>query len=121
MIIHRMLSLLDDKSLKMVDLCRHLEINTSTMTNWKNRGTDPPAKYIAPICEFLGVSYEYLLTGKETPATFISPDNAEWLSLIYQLPLEKQYELKGYIKRMIDESVAADDLLHRTGTTNSAK
>ncbi len=121
MITQRMLSLLDEKSLKMADLCRFLEINTSTMTNWKNRGTDPPARYIAPICEFLGVSCEYLLTGKESLSTFNSTSDSDWLSLIYQLPLEKQYELKGYIKRMIDESVAADEPLKKTGTTNLAK
>ena len=56
MIIQRVLSLLDEKSLKAADLCRALDISTSTMTNWKNRGTDPPAKMIVPICEFLGVS-----------------------------------------------------------------
>ena len=37
MIIQRVLSLLDEKSLKAADLCRALDISTSTMTNWKNR------------------------------------------------------------------------------------
>ena len=73
MIIQRVLSLLDEKSLKAADLCRALDISTSTMTNWKNRGTDPPAKMIVPICEFLGVSCEFLLTGKEI---LPSPHNA---------------------------------------------
>ena len=90
MIIHRVLALLDDKSLKMADLCRHLGINTSTMTNWKNRETDPPARFIAPICEFCGCSYEYLLTGTES------------------LPHDLSKELKGYLKRYQEESVAAD-------------
>lgn len=124
MIIQRILLLLDSKSLKMVDLCRFLDINTSTMTNWKNRGTDPPAKYIAPICEFLGVSCEYLLTGIEKEITNSSED-AEWLSLIHQLPSKAQYEfrgeLKGYIKRINEESVAADKPLKKTGTTNTGK
>lgn len=35
------------------------------MTNWKNRGTDPPAKYIIPICEFLDITPYLLLTNKE--------------------------------------------------------
>lgn len=44
MITQRILSLLEEKSLTATDLCRAIGINTSTMTNWKNRGTDPPAK-----------------------------------------------------------------------------
>lgn len=86
-----------------------LGINTSTMTNWKNRGTDPPARYISPICEFLGVSIEYLLTGEEPEIQpVISMEDLEWLSLIHQLPDQARYELrgeiKGYLRRMGEES-----------------
>lgn len=66
-IIDNVLKLLDEKSLSQADLCKYLSINTSTMTNWKQRGTDPAAKYIIPICEFLEVSPYLLLTGKEKP------------------------------------------------------
>lgn len=109
----------------MVDLCRYLGINTSTMTNWKQRGTDPPAKYIAPICEFLGVDCELLLTGEKKSFPYVSSEDAEWLFLIHQLPPEAQYEfrgeIKGYLKCLNKESVAADEPLKKTGTTNSAK
>ena len=103
MIIQRILSLLEEKSLTATDLCHHLNINTSTMTNWKNRGTDPPAKLIIPICEFLGVSSNYLLTGTNDVDT-VSSEDSEWLDLIHQLPrdaqLEFKGELKGYLKCM---------------------
>jgi transcriptional regulator with XRE-family HTH domain len=108
-----MLCLLAEKSLKPADLCRYLGINTSTMTNWKNRNTDPPAKFITPICEFLGVSYEYLLTGNDTGASYrlsLSEDDSEWLDLIHGLPhdaqLEFKGELKGYMKCL--ENIASD-------------
>lgn len=103
MIIKRILELLESKNLKMSDLCRYLDINTSTMTNWKNRSTDPPAKFIFPICEFLGVSCEYILTGAERISTY-SKEDSEWLNLIHALPrdaqLEFKGELKGYLKRV---------------------
>ena len=64
-VINNILSLLEEKGLKQADLCEAIRISSSTMTNWKNRGTDPPAKHIIPICEFLNVSPYLLLTGKE--------------------------------------------------------
>ena len=125
MVIDRILNILNEKNIKAVDLCRYIGINTSTMTNWKNRGTDPPAKLIIPICEFLDVSCEFLLTGTEKQTNFISLDDIEWLSLIHQLPPEAQYEfrgeLKGYIKRLNEESVAAEPPLKKTGTDKRGK
>lgn len=64
-IINNLLSLLEKKGLKQADLCEAIGISSSTMTNWKNRGTDPPAKYIIPICEFLDITPYLLLTNKE--------------------------------------------------------
>ncbi len=68
-IIDNLLNILEEKGLSQADLCKHLGINTSTMTNWKQRGTDPSAKYIIPICEFLDITPYLLLTGKEKEYT----------------------------------------------------
>lgn len=90
-------------------------------------GRSIPAEYIIPISEFLGVDCEFLLTGKHISKKKpqISVDDIEWLSLIHQLPNETQYEfrgeIKGYLKRLNEESVAADEPLRKTGTTNTAK
>ena len=46
-------------------LCKVLGLNPNIATNWKQRNTDPPARYIVQICNYLGVSIEYLLTGNE--------------------------------------------------------
>ncbi len=63
-IINNVLRLMRTLNINQNELCDYLHIGTSTMSNWKTRGTDPPAKYIIPICEFLNVSPEYLLTGR---------------------------------------------------------
>lgn len=85
-IIDNVLRLLEEKNKKPSELCAYIGINTSNFTNWKNRNTDPPAKYIYPICEFLGVSTDYLLTGKEKSPSAeqsakeqLSPDEQELL------------------------------------------
>lgn len=64
-IIDNLLNMLGDKHIKQADLCNALHISSSTITNWKNRNTDPPAKYIIPICDFLGEPIEKLLRTPE--------------------------------------------------------
>lgn len=88
--IQRILELLDQKSLKAVNLCRYIGINTSTMANRKNRGTDPHTRFMIPICEFWGVSCEFFWTGKDSPNAFVVSEGAEWLSLIHRLPEKTQ-------------------------------
>lgn len=127
MITKRILSILDEKSIRMSDLCKYLGINTSTMTNWKNRNTDPPAKYIIPICEFLNVDCEFLLSGTShpKPSSRISKEDARWLELIHQLPAEAQYEfrgeLKGYLRRLREESADTNKIMKKTGTEHMGK
>ena len=52
-----------------------LNIAPSTVTSWKVRGSDPPAKYIVEIANFLQVSPLWLLTGQESTAA--KPPKAE--------------------------------------------
>ena len=102
-IIDNILYLLDEIGLKQVDLCSCLNINTSTFTTWKNRGTDPPAKYILLICEFLGITpYELLGNSKMEPINQ-TEDEAKLLSYYRQLnDIEKGIligEAKAYAEK----------------------
>lgn len=98
-IIERIINTLENTDKKATDLCDHLGIRTSTMSTWKTRRSDPPAKYIKPIADFLGVSSHYLLTGEETPiqkSTSLEED--ELLTLYRALPQNKKYEFIGELK-----------------------
>lgn len=93
-----------------------------TIRRW---GTSPPsADKLLKIANMLNTTCEYLITG-EVPSTTISTEDLEWLSLIHRLPrdaqLEFKGELRGYIKCIAKKSVAADEKLEKTGTTNSVK
>jgi transcriptional regulator with XRE-family HTH domain len=55
---------------------KFLSVSDSSVSSWKNRGSEIPAKYIPKIAEFLNVSVDYLLTGKEegSNGNFFSED-----------------------------------------------
>lgn len=104
-ISERLFSMLDERGLRASGLCKHLGIGTNITTGWKQRGTDPPAKYIAPICEYLDCSLEYLLTGEETkkePAPGISENGREMLALYERLPERQQILLIGRLQEMVE-------------------
>lgn len=99
-LINDILDILNDKNKKQSELCAYLDINTSTMTNWKNRNTDPPSKYIIPICEFLGVTPYYLLTGKEKGTeSFENIPEQELIESYRKLSDFEKGEVLGDVKR----------------------
>lgn len=85
---------LERQGKKGSDLCRHLGITTSLLAGWKKQNTYPPAQYLAGIAEFLDVTADYLLTGKEK-----------------ELPADGQLELHGVKGEVIDDQPEAERLL----------
>lgn len=71
-IIERISDLLAERDKTAIELCKVLDIQTSTMSTWKTRKKDPPARYMPAIANFLCVSLDYLLTGQERPAVIDS-------------------------------------------------
>ena len=66
----RVISLLNSKGLKQKELSDAINVSTSTLNNWLKLGRDIPSKYIAAISEYLNVSTDFLLTGKEDTHLF---------------------------------------------------
>ena len=99
-VINNIISLLEKKGLKQADLCEAIGISSSTMTNWKNRGTDPPAKHIIPICEFLKVSPYLLLTGNELNEPLCSFNENDHI--------RKYRTLDEYGKKLIDVALEVE-------------
>ena len=114
-ICERMYDELERRGLTAYGLSKKLGVNTTTTTNWKQRGTDPPAKYIVPICEYLGCSIEYLLTGQETekaPVPGISENGREMLELYERLPERDQLLLLGRLQEMVAPLLTAGEKNH---------
>lgn len=113
-IIERIYQLFDEKDKKAYELCNKLNIRTSTMSTWKARTNDPPAKYMKTIADFFGVSLDYLMTGKDAPVRkTTTPEEDQLLELYRALPENKKYEfvgeLKGFLKAMEDKQKYLDE------------
>lgn len=113
-IIERIYQLLEEKDKRAYELCQKLDIRTSTMSTWRTRVSDPPAKYMKTIADFLGVSVEYLMTGKEAPIRKnTTAEEDELLYLFRSLPESKKYEfvgeLKGFLKAIGDSQKYLDE------------
>lgn len=64
-VIARIENLLELSGRKKIDLCKALGISSSTFSNWKTYDRIPGGEFLPAIAEYLGVSVDYLLTGKE--------------------------------------------------------
>lgn len=107
-ICERLFVELDKRGLTAYAMSKSIGVNTTTTTNWKQRGTDPPSKYIAPICKFLGCSLSYLLTGEETeqetkktPAPELSVNERDMLKYFKQLTEREQAILIGEARAIV--------------------
>lgn len=104
---------------------RDIGIGRGTIRKWDQNC--PAADKLLKVANLLDTTMDFLMTGQSYDKSNItlSHDDTEWLSLIHQLPPKAQYEfrgeIKGYLKRFDEESVAADDSLSRTGTDNLGK
>lgn len=66
---------LDGKGLTDAALCKNIKVAKSTFSNWMTKDRSIPAEKIVPICEFLGVSLDYLLKGQEAENLHIAASN----------------------------------------------
>lgn len=112
-LIDRILNLVENSGKTAKEILEELEISKSSISEWKKRKARPSSDAVIKLANYFDVSTDYLLIGKETTSSMpISKEDDEWLQLIHQLPSEKKYEfkgeLKGYIRRMEEDTVAAE-------------
>ena len=105
-ICERFFALLDAKDKRPADLCKILNIGTSVTSGWKKRGTDPPAHYIMQISDFLGVTPEYLLTGKDTVPCTSDPYETRLVQMFRELPPSTREFLYDAIQTAYDKEIS---------------
>lgn len=74
-IAQRLENALETKNLYKNAAAKHIGVAATTLQTWISRGTDFPAQYVVPLCEFLEVSPTWLLTGQEVLPAQIPTDH----------------------------------------------
>lgn len=92
---------LNNLSLKKLE--EMASLGNGTIRRWDVNS--PSIDKLLKIANLLDCDLNTLVYGKDLPLKEKKYD--EFIFLIDSLPLDKQNELKGYIKRMLEESVAA--------------
>lgn len=64
--VKRIDSILEKKNLKRAALCSDLELSSTSITDWSRRNTIPAGDICIKIADYLNVSVEWLITGKES-------------------------------------------------------
>lgn len=94
----RLLGKLEEKNLIRADLCRALGISEGTVRNWE-KGVMPAADTALKIAQYLDVSLEYLITGKEKGTEKkIKKSDSDFLESFKKLPEPDREEIKALIK-----------------------
>lgn len=95
-IINRIVELLKRKGASQADICNYIGIKYNVFTTWKTRGTDPPAKYLVQICDFLNITLEYLFTGQEknSLSSKLTDEEQEMLELFHALSHDNKIRIK---------------------------
>jgi transcriptional regulator with XRE-family HTH domain len=104
---NRVLKLLAEKDLKQKDLAEYLGTKPSTISGWKEGNRNPSSDSIVRICEFLGVSYEYLLTGKDNSEETEQSEPEYTTSAERQLlDVYRKYEDNGFSSNIVEDIYA---------------
>ena len=90
---------LKNKGKKQKELAEYTGISTSAISAWNKNNTNPAAENLSTIADFLGVSLEYLITGKEKPDTNnLTENEKELLQHFQKLPDREQIKFIGRIE-----------------------
>lgn len=105
--------LLDEKGLKNADVARDTGISNMTLSDWKRGKSIPKSDKIRKIAEYLNVSVDYLMTGKEVEfivetaktdvlLTKMPSKIKEYALKLAELPKEKQDQIMSLIDMLED-------------------
>ncbi len=105
-------------SLNQKGLAKHLGKAQSTISQWLTQDRPIPSEFIIPICEYLGCSVDWLLTGDEKRKRYLfnSSDEQIFIDLFRQLSAKDKEEIEELIKFKISHYQKENDKNARSST-----
>ncbi|MEZ3453931.1 MAG: helix-turn-helix transcriptional regulator [Oscillospiraceae bacterium] len=97
-ISQRIFYILKQKGKKQKELAEYTGISTSAISAWNKNNTNPAAENLSTIADFLEVSLEYLITGKEKGICNNDPEQ-ELIESYRKLSDFEKGEVLGDVKR----------------------
>lgn len=83
---------LSQRNITQKDFANNIDVNEKTVSAWKKNNSLPPADKLSNISDCLGVSLDFLLTGKEKSPS-LPDDEQELLNYYKKLPEREQVKL----------------------------
>ena len=88
----RLRGLMATTRLRQTDIARALDVSSSTVSSWTYGTFTPTIPYMIQLAEMLGVSLNYLLTGKDVEAKVVYRDGTSSLRDLLTLVLSLNEE-----------------------------
>ena len=95
------------KGLTQLELANFLYVNDRTISKWEQERGNPDVNIIPPLAEALGVSIDFLFTGKEYIPT---QDESKTKAIEYFESLIDQEIINDYTRRLITKQIKEHDL-----------
>lgn len=93
---------LSQKNIAQKDFANKIDVNEKTVSAWKRNNSLPPADKLSNISDCLGITLDYLLTGKERVLS-LPKDEQELINFYKALPTWEQQRLIGRAEALAEK------------------
>ena len=113
--------LLKRRGITAYKFCKDTEVNASTISTWKKKNSKARPELAEIVCEYFGVSLDYLMTGKEPPSLpkgAIPVDIAEFVkipiigSIRCGEPMFEESNIEGYEYALASDLCRGEDYFY---------
>lgn len=104
---NRVHAILKERGIMQKTLAEHIGSPPATVTGWKEPNRNPSSDLIIPICDFLGISPYFLLTGQEQDGErhmALDPNEQSLLSAYRAMTKDQQQRILGYADGIMSQT-----------------